>query len=148
MKPEVDQILMITAGQIMTELTPNLPSHYTQGAAQLAALMAILSAQEYDRAAEIRAAENREMRALFAELAPGVSDAALRAKLEAAAKGADTSLRISALDQNNYGLRELLIALHEHVEAQNGDAARATETRIWTLLKNLAERRQLYLPGA
>ena len=84
MKPEVDQILMITAGQIMTELTPNLPSHYTQGAAQLAALMAILSAQEYDRAAEIRAAENREMRALFAELAPGVSDAALRAKLEAA----------------------------------------------------------------
>ncbi len=87
MKPEVDQILMITAGQIMGELTPNLPSHYTQGAAQLAALMAILSAQEYDRAAEIRAAENREMRALFAELAPGVSDAALRAKLEAAAKG-------------------------------------------------------------
>ena len=148
MKPEVDQILMITAGQVVGELLPNLPSHYTQGAAQLAALMAILSAQEYDRAAEIRSAENREMRALFAELAPAVTDADLRAKLETAAAGDDKSLRISALNQNNYGLRELLIALHEHVEAQDGDTARKAETRIWTLLKTIAERRQLYLPGA
>ena len=69
MKPEVDQILMITAGQVMGELTPNLPTQYTQGVAQIAALMTILSAQEYDRAAEIRVNENRDMRALFAELA-------------------------------------------------------------------------------
>lgn len=148
MKPEVDQILMITAGQVMGELAPNLPSHYTQSTAQLTAIMAVLSAQEYDRAAEIRSAENREMRALFAELAPKVRDATLKAKLETAAAGEDTSLRISALDQNNYTLRVLLIALHEDVEAQHGDAARKAEIRIWRLLKNLAERRQLYLPGA
>ena len=86
MKPEVDQILMITAGQIMTELAPNLTTQYTQGAAQLAALMAILSAQEYDRAADIRAAENREMRALFAELPSVISDRSLRARLEEAAE--------------------------------------------------------------
>ena len=148
MKPEVDQILMITAGQIATELMPHLAAQYTQGVAQLSALMAILSAQEYDRAAEIRAAENREMRALFAELAPLVTDAGLNTKLNEQAGGQDASLRVSALNRANYALRDLLIALHEHVEGLDGEAARKAETRIWTLLKVFAERRQLHLPQA
>ena len=146
MRPEVDQILMITAGQVATELMPNLSAQYMQGMAQLAALMAVLSAQEYDRAADVRASENREMRALFAELGPLVSDAALKAKLEEAAVKEDASLRVSALNDANYALRELLIALHEHVENANGDSARAAERRIWTLLKAFADRRRLYLP--
>lgn len=146
MRPEVDQILMITAGQIATELAPDLSTQFAQGMAQLAALMDLLAAQEYDRAADIRASENREMRALFAELGPLVNDAALKAKLEDAAIGADASLRVSALNETNYALRELLIGLHEHIEAQEGDAARAAETRIWALLKIFAARRRLYLP--
>ncbi len=143
MKPEVDQILMITAGQIMAELAPNLTTHYTQGAAQLAAIMAILSAQEYDRAAEIRVAENCDLRALFAELGPVVADPGLRTRLEEAASGEDASLRIAPLDQTNYALRELLIQMHEVLETQ-GDAA--GQTKVWSLLKRLAERRQLHLP--
>lgn len=146
MRPEVDQILMITAGQIATELAPNLPTQFAQGVAQLAALMDLLSAQEYDRAADIRAAENREMRALFSELGPLVADAALKAKLDEAAVGRDASLRVSALNDANYPLRNLLIALHEHVEAQAGEGARAAQTRIWSLLKTFAARRRLYLP--
>ena len=146
MKPEVDQILMITAGQIMLELTPNLAAQYAQGVAQLSALMAILSAQEYDRAADIRASENREMREAFAELAPLVADAALKARLGAAAATTDPSLRVSALNEANYALRDLLIALHEHIEALDGQAARAAETRLWSLLKTFAGRRRLYLP--
>ena len=113
MKPEVDQILMITAGQVAGELGPNLPTQYTQGVAQLAAIMAVLSAQEYDRAAEIRAAENRDMRALFAELAPSIQEGGLKTKLAEAARGADESLRISALDGANYALRTLLIEVQE-----------------------------------
>lgn len=146
MRPEVDQILMITAGQVTTELAPNLPTQFGQGVAQLAALMDLLAAQEYDRAAEIRAAENREMRALFSELGPLVTDASLKAKLEEAAAGKDISLRVSALNDANYPLRELMIALHEHVEVQQTKEARAAETRIWTLLKTFAARRRLYLP--
>jgi hypothetical protein len=148
MKPEVDQILMITAGQVLGELAPNLPTQYSQGVAQLAALMAILSAQEYDRAAEIRAAENRDLRALFAELAPQIADTALRAKLTDAAKDEDGSLRISALDQANYALRTLLIEAQEAVEATADAAARGAETKIWALLKRMADRRQLYLPAS
>jgi len=147
-KPEVNQILMITAGQIAAELTPHLASQYTQGVAQLSALMAILSAQEYDRAAEIRAVENHGMRALFAELAPLVTDARLKAKLNEQAGGQDASLRVSALNRANYALRDLLIALHEHIEGLNGEAARKAETRIWALLGAFADRRQLHLPQA
>ena len=148
MKPEIDQILGITAGQIMGELVPLLPHPYAQGTAAIASMMLTLSAQEYDRAADIRVAENRDMRMLFAELFPLVDDAKLKARLEEAAYGNDASLKISALNRNNYALRELLIALHEHIEALSGAAARTAETRIWTLLEQLADRRQLSLaPG-
>ena len=148
MKPEVDQILGVTAGRIMDELMPLLPNQYAQGTAAIASMMLMLSAQEYDRAADIRAAENAGMRALFAELAPLVRDAALKARLEVAARSTDESLKISALDQNNYGLRDLLIALHEHVEGVDGEAARTAETRIWQALKKFADARRLSLgPG-
>jgi hypothetical protein len=146
MRPEVDQILMITAGQVATELGPNLPTQYAQGMAQLAAVMDVLAAQEYDRAADIRAAENREMRALFADLAPSIADKDLMARLQKAAADTDASLRVSTLNEANYALRELLIALHEHVEAEAGKAGRAAETRIWKLLMTFAARRRLYLP--
>lgn len=148
MKPEVNQILGMTAGQLLSEVAPLLPHQYAQGTASIAAMMLMLSAQEYDRAADIRAAENSGMRALFAGLAPLVRDAGLKARLEEAARGTDTSLKISALDQNNYALRTLLIALHEHVEGLDGEAARAAETRIWQALKRFADARQLSLmPG-
>ena len=143
MKPEVDQILGLSAMQLMTELGPLLPTQYAQGGATLTGLMVMLSAQEYERAAEIRVAENQEVRALFAALAPGLTDKTLKAQLEAAAATDDVSLKISALDESNYALRRLLIALHEHVEAAG---AREATARIWALLKAIATRRELHLP--
>jgi len=145
MKPQIDQLLGLTAGQLMTEIAPLIPAGYAQSQATLGAVMLSLAAQQYDRAAEIRVAENRELRALFAELAPLVADADLKAKLEAAAPGEDASLRISALDDSNYALRRLLIALHAHVEELPGATARGAEKRIWSVLRAAAERRQLFL---
>lgn len=145
MKPEVDQLLGLTAAQIAAELAPLLPAGYAQGQATLGAVMLSLAAQQYDRAADIRVAENRELRALFAELAPLVADGALRAQLETAARGAETSLRIAALDDANYALRRLLIALHAQIEELPGEGARHAEKRIWSVLRASAERRQLVL---
>jgi hypothetical protein len=142
MKPEVDQILNLSAMQMLGTLAPQLPPGYATGSASLIAFMMMLSAQEYDRAADIRAAENADMRALFAELAPRVGDAALAGKLRAAASGKDESLRISALDAANAELRRLLIVLHAVVA---DDAA--ADRQVWGVLKALAERRLLKLPG-
>ena len=145
MKPEVDQIMGLSATQLMTGLGPLLPTQYAQGGAMLTGIMLMLSAQEYDRAAEIRVAENQEIRALFAALAPMAADPALKAQLESAAATDDTSLKISALDERNYALRRLLIALHEHVEAAG---AREANARIWAQLKTIAARRELHLPSS
>ncbi len=145
MKPEVDQLLGLCAAQIAAELAPLLPAGYAQGQATLNAVMLSLAAQQYDRAAEIRVAENRDLRALFAELAPQVTDASLKTQLGAASRGEDASLRIAALNEANYALRRLLIALHAHIEDAPGVVARAAERRIWSVLRAAASRRQLVL---
>lgn len=147
MKPEVDQILGLSAGQLLGGIAPLLPTGYSQGAVSLVAFMMILSAQEYERAADIRVAENNDMRALFTSLAAQVDNAELKAKLETAAATMDSSLKISALDAANYELRRLLISLQIYVEAQPGEDARAAEKRIWQTLRALADRRALKLPS-
>jgi len=136
MKPEIDQILSLSANQLMGVLSPLLPSGYPQGSA------AILGAQEYERAAEIRASENADMRALFADAAPTIAERELKAELAKAAATSDISLKISALDAENFALRRVLIRLHVHAEERG---MRELERRIWTLLKAAAERRLLRL---
>jgi hypothetical protein len=143
MNPEVDQMLGISSAQLMSALTPLLPEGYAQGSAALLSLIMALSAQEYDRAAEIRASENADMRALFGEIAPRVADATLRAQLESAAQTGDDSIRISALNKSNAELRRILIALQTHIEAQGG--AHDAEARIWDVLKRMAAGRLLKL---
>jgi len=145
-KPDAGQILSVSALQLLWQIAPLLPAGYPQGTASLLAVLLTMAAQEYERSAEIRAMENQEMRVLFAELAPGISDAALQSLLLSAAQTQDGSLTISALDAANYGLRRLLIGLQSHVEDQPGSQARETEHRIWVVLRAAAERRLLRAP--
>lgn len=141
MKPEASDILNVSAEQLMA-LTPSLPAAYQQGATAVHALLIRFCAREYERGADIRARDNDEMRALFAELAAQVADAALRAELAAAAATRDTSLTITALDASNAELRRLLIALHAHVEDAG---ARDAAKRVWQALKDMAARRAVSL---
>ncbi|MGH6873095.1 MAG: hypothetical protein ACREHE_16495 [Rhizomicrobium sp.] len=142
MKLDTANVLAITATQLMGAIAPQLPAGYAQASASLTGFLLTFCAQDYENAADIRAAENADMRALFAELAPRLRDGALRARLEAASVRKDSSLRISALDAANAELRSLLIALHEAVEP---DAA--ANARVWTVLCAMANRRVVKLPG-
>lgn len=148
MKPEADQILNQSAAQVLGMVAPLLPAGYTQGTASLLAFMMIMAAQEYERGAEIRAAENADFRALLGELAPVVEDDDLRAELDRGAKRTDGSLKISALNERNADLRRLVIALQMHVEQLPGSVARDAERRIWDLLKASARRRLVRLPAS
>jgi hypothetical protein len=141
-KLDTPTVLNISATQLMGAIAPQLPPGYPQASASLTGFLMTFCAQDYETGADSRAAENADMRALFAELAPRVSDAALAAKLKAAASGKDRSLKISALDAANAELRTLLIALHETV----ADDAPANK-RVWRVLKDMANRRILKLPG-
>ena len=142
MKPEVDKILGISAGHLMSALAPQLPAGFAQGSASLLGIMMMLSAQEYDRAAEIRARENDDMRALFREVADKVTEADLKAMVTRAGETRDASLKISALNAENTELRRVLIRLQTHAEEQG---LRDVEHRIWDVLKASADRRLIRL---
>jgi hypothetical protein len=142
MKPDVADILNITAEQSMAAIVSAGAPHYVQGAVAVHGLLLRFAAREYERGADIRARENADIRAVFAELAEQVRDEVLKAQLAEAVATRDESLTISSLDASNAELRKLLIALHAHVEEQG---LRAAEKRIWQLLKTIASRRAMPL---
>jgi hypothetical protein len=142
MKPEAGDILGTAADQLLGQIAPNLNAAYLQGSLAVQALLMKFAAREYERGAEIRTAENADMRTLFAELALKIGDSALRTQLEAAAATRDSSLTISALNAANADLRRLLIALQTHFE-DAGD--RDAQRRIWGLLKVASARRVVAL---
>jgi len=141
MKPEVGTILGLTAQKLATGIADE-GAPFAQGTVGLLASMLTLSAKEYERGADIRFIENREIRALFAELAPSVKDAALRKELQDASVARDPSLRISDLNDGNYALRRLLTRLM--IQAEEHGALDA-QKRIWAVLKALAQRRLVQL---
>jgi hypothetical protein len=141
MRPEVGTILALTTQKIAMGLGDEGQA-FAQGTVGLLASVLAAAGKEYDRAADIRVSENRDIRALFAELAPSVNDAALRKDLHDAAGASDPSLRISDLNDANYALRRLLTRLQIHAEQHGGLDA---QKRIWAVLKALAERRLVQL---
>ncbi len=141
MNPEVGTILGLTT-QRLGQGAGDDGAAFAAGTLGLVGIVLNMAAKEYDRGADIRVSENSDIRALFAVLAPGVGDAALKAELAAAAAAKDASLRISALNESNYALRRLLTRLQEHAEEHG---ARDAERRIWAVLKAMAARRLVQL---
>jgi hypothetical protein len=146
MKPEVDLVMQGLAFTLLTEVIPDLHAEYSLGDVAVIAASMLVAAQEYDRAADIRAAENAEMRALFAEAAGMVEDAGLRARLREASETRDGSLRVSSLNETNDRLKALLIELQAHAEQSRANWAPALEKRIWAHLVEAVGRRTLPLP--
>ena len=142
MKPEVDQILGLSAGQLMGQMAPLLPNSFAIGSASVLGMMMMFAAQEFERGADIRAAENADMRSLFRDAAAKVGDAGLKSALSKAAATEDRSLKISALNAENTELRRVLIRLQAHAEEKG---LRDIERRIWDVLKASADRRILRL---
>jgi len=141
MRPEVGTILGLSVQKLAMGITQE-GAAFAQGTVGLLSMVLSLSAKEYERGADIRFKENREVRALFAELAPAVEDSRLRAELTEASESRDASLRISDLNDANYALRRLLTRLL--IDAEEHGALPA-QKRIWAVLNALAERRLVQL---
>jgi len=141
MNPEVGTIIELSVMKIAGGVNEH-GAAFAQGTIGLIASVLTMAAKEYDRGADIRAAENRDLRALFGAIAETVSDADLKAELAAAAASADENLRISTLNANNYALRRLLTAAMIFAEDHG---LRDAQSRIWALLKDAATRRLVQL---
>ncbi len=142
MIPEPNQALQVMMGTLAMEIAVSMGDDYRQANVNLLAFAAMLIAQEYDRAAEVRSVENCEMRALFGRAAGAVHDVELRARLTAAAGGSDPDLRVSQLTATNNELRRLLIELHAAVEEHE---AAGVARWVWAFLRRAAERRAIQL---
>lgn len=127
----------------MTKTAEALGSDYEQASVSVMGLLLNFVAEEFERAAARRAAENLELRRIFAAATRVVADADLREKLALAANGEDTSLAVSALEQGNSELRALLIELHTHVEELESPESQQLEQTIWRELVASTERRKL-----
>lgn len=141
MKPSPDLVLNQAFAKIAMEMGPALPAGYGQGSATTTGVLLLLVAQEFNRAADIRAKENAAMRAVFAGAAVG-GDFGDRLKVAAGEREAD--LNLATLDKANAALKTLLIELHTHAE-QAGDAG--LEARIVRLMAEAAAARQVFLPA-
>ncbi len=133
MTPEADVLLNIGAGKLMLEIGPALPPGYASGGAMTIALVMVLAAQEYAKGADTRIWENARMAQILA--ANGIPDETRAA-----------SNTIADLNIANGILRTKLIALHERVDREAGDAARTTGRDILAFLTESAARRRLHLP--
>ena len=141
MNPEVGTIIDLSVMKIAGGVNEH-GAAFAQGTIGLIASVLAMAAKEYDRGADIRAAENRDLRALFGAIAGAVGDAGLQAKLDAAAASVDENLRISTLNANNYALRRLLTEAMVFAEDRG---LRDAEKRIWAVLKDAAARRLVQL---
>lgn len=147
MKPDLPIVMRGFFGTMLTEIAPSLNAEYSTGSIGIMSMMVYLTAQEYERAAEVRVADNAEMRALFADAAKLVGDEGLKARLSEAAGTKDRSLLISVLDEDHSALSAVLIELQTYVEESTAPWAVGLEERIWDHLLAATERRRLDLPA-
>jgi len=145
MQPEVDAMLMGLAGHLAGSVAPHLDGAYAGGSLNIIAANMLFAAQEYDRAAAIRADENAALRTLFGDLAGRVGGS-LGNQLREASEARDTSIRVSALNEGNAVLKALLITLQEVLEQSDEAWAAEANLRIWQMLVDFAAARPLMVP--
>jgi hypothetical protein len=148
MKPSVSELLAGGAMTLATGVVPLLEANpYGKGHATIVMMLALLAAQEVDKAADVLHTENARLRGLFARAALTPVERDLADALRAAGEApASASLRVSALQIENAGLRALLIRLHAAVEADAETWAAEIDAEIWKLLRDGARARLVDLP--
>ena len=143
MKPEVDVVLRSLMTKLLLEVAPAVGDAYVRSNVEAMGTLLAAAAEEFDRAAEIRVAENRSMRAILLAAAEHVCAPELRRRLIAAAEEPEPSLRIGDLNAANDRLRALVIELHALVENREEEWARRIDGMIWGELEASARRRAI-----
>ncbi len=145
MIPHTPEAIGFITQRLMTHVLPDLKSNYGVADVALIATLLGLIGQDFERAAQARLDDIREMRALFAAaerlLAQGhPQDAQLADRVYKAREWALDDLRISVLDEIHAFHSHLLIDVHTRIEQQMGAAAAALDRDIWAHLERHAER--------
>jgi hypothetical protein len=133
MTPTVPIVLNGLARTLLMDLAPQVTVAYAGQTVQLAGVLTMMIAQEFERAAARLVEENAAVEAILADAGDFASLAAAR----------EPSLLVSALQGRNRELRAALTRLHAQVETVDTPEARALEARIWAELVESTRRRLL-----
>jgi hypothetical protein len=145
MSVDLIRLLQTMGGSLMAGSTLALREDYQQKTGLMLGVLLLIASEEGDRLADRLVEENAALRDLFARARQVVEDRPLAERLEEAAAGSNTSLRISSLQPENHRLRALLVDLHACVEEDPSAEARALEEAIWAELARSSQRRTLAL---
>ena len=134
MTPTVPIVLNGLARTLLMDLAPQVTVAYAGQTVQLAGVLTMMVAQEFERAAARLVEENAAVEAILADA--GDDFASL-------AEAREPSLLVSALQARNRDLRAALTRLHAQVDTVDTPEARALEARIWAELVESTRRRLL-----
>jgi hypothetical protein len=143
MKPEVDVVLRSMMTKLLLEVAPAVGDAYVRSNVEAMGALLAAAAEEFDRAAEVRVAENRSMREILRAATKHVPERDLRSRLAVAAEEREASLRITDLNAANDRLRALLIEIQTLVEGSDEEWARRIDRAIWDELRASARRRAI-----
>ena len=127
----------LLASPVIASLIAKAPDAYTAADIGLLTALVDMVRQDYDRAAAVHVADQREIAAIFEVASAEGVDAGLKARMAAAAARNSASLKVSDLAVRTDALMAVLIDLHAAVEvAADGGAgwAVALDARIWDFL--------------
>jgi len=141
MNPPADAALRSLMATLMAEVAPKMGDDYAKASVNIIAVVQMLVAEEFDRAAAVRFWENAEMRKLLAQAARVLNDVDGSTSLPPAADNDAVDLRISILNRTNAALKEQLIAVQTRLEARSDSAAAALRRTLWQFLVEAAQRR-------
>ena len=142
MRPQADQILRTTATTLISQYLPGIEKDHQKTDLGLSALLMMVVSEEFDRAAHRRIEENQALRRIFTGSLSVIEDDDLKRRVEIASERTEDNYHISVLDKLNCELQEVLIELHTHVEALEGEGARKINEAIWMELENWTKRRE------
>ena len=146
MRPDPPRVLVALAGTLGMQVLPEVATPFAQQSVTLTAVLAVLLAQEWDRAASRLIEENAAVVELLSRARGLVGDVELKGRLDVAVSAPPTTdFHISALQARNDDLRRLLVDVHALVDSMAGAAAVEFSEAIWEELKESTRRRHLMI---
>lgn len=142
MRPDPGRVLQGVAVNLLTNVMQEIRTPFGLQTVGIAGSLAMMTAEEFDRAADRLVTENRTVRAILSDGLPLVDGDAAAAVSAAIATPAAPNFRVSSLLAENDALRAGLVALHAGVDHAATPEARAMDERIWAELIESTRRRE------
>ncbi len=140
MIPDTPKAIAFLAQRLFTHVLPESGSAFGAADVALLGLLVQMIGQDFDRAAQARLDDIREMRGIFAEARALGPSADLIARMNEAVALDLSDVRIARLDEVHAAHGRVLIELHACVEAVDSEDASRVDRLVWEHLERHAER--------